>query len=755
MSGTKLDFYYGNSVKRSSLNYVWTTFAAVAARFGNPVELELDCGEYSKLNKTEKTKIKDGSYILPCKMTRRRRKLEWCGKINMVCIDFDEGLDLGKLEKLEWNWFCHSTFSSTDENPRYHLFVESDGKIDAWLYPDCVRTVSNRLEISAINSESLVACQPFYLPKILKDRKFFFRCELSLRAFDTGDVELAGNGGGTEVKRCGNGGITPIVPVEASTDAQVVKLLDEIDSSLPRIDWYKICCGLRHQYQNDENRGFEIFHAWSEKGENYAGFDDCWNHWNYCKPNPPDRLPCTIKTIRKYAETETTEKERDETDERLRGLFDGTIYVVAAEEFYDTKKYSRLAKSQFNDLYACRFGELVKKRKYSSRTSPASFLLKSGLCKIVHNYCYIPREKEFVESNGLLYVNTFRHILPPDRNEKPDEYAQTEKIIREHFETLFEREKDRKLVKNFMASTVQNPENKIRWVLLIQGVSGAGKSTIVDMLSVCLGKDAMSFPTVDDIKSPFNEWFEAKRVIVLEDLDVQGPDRWAVLQKMKHYITNKVVNVAKKFKSVYPLDNYANILALTEYRDAVPLDDNDRRWCPVYSRIQNRRQLEEIGGKAYFDKLHDRIVSYPGHIYRYFCELDVDPDFNTNYAPETDYKQSIIENSTPSLYSFISDLIEEDKPLVNTIVADLNEIVDMAEISNLPLGKYEMKDIKQTLGRKGYTHLLKATIKNESHNVYINSKCKDIRAKSKEEKLKFLSTLLMSYNYPNKIEIER
>lgn len=117
------------------------------------------------------------------------------------------------------------------------------------------------------------------------------------------------------------------------------------------------------------------------------------------------------------------------------------------------------------------------------------------------------------------------------------------------------------------------------------------------------------------------------------------------MDKLKPMITNDVVDVVKKGKDGADVANVTNYIALTNFMDALAIDEGDRRWGVWKTRFKDRAQVMREMGDAYWKRLHEAIGKHPEVIRGWLMSVDLS-DFNPYSAPDmTQAKLDMIEAS--------------------------------------------------------------------------------------------------------------
>lgn len=230
----------------------------------------------------------------------------------------------------------------------------------------------------------------------------------------------------------------------------------------------------------------------------------------------------------------------------------------------------------------------------------------------------------------------------------------------------------------WLAHNVQRPGKKILWAPIIVGAQGDGKTTIGKIVQMAMGRKNVSPVSPEALFSDFTSWAEGKSVRVLEEIRVQNSSRASVMDKLKPMITNDVVDVVKKGKDGTDIANVTNYLALTNFIDALAIDEGDRRWGVWRTRFKDHAQVLVELDDAYWKRLHDAIGKHPEVIRGWLMAVDLS-DFNPYSSPlMTQAKQAMIEASRSPVSADVREALALGGVGVGPVVAAtdcLNELV--------------------------------------------------------------------------------
>lgn len=336
-----------------------------------------------------------------------------------------------------------------------------------------------------------------------------------------------------------------------------------------------------------------------------------------------------------------------------------------------------------------------------------------------HEYNPTTNERIFVDDQGRTMLNLFDSNTVPKAT---DFTAQGKRLIDKFIQHLkyLTSEKEAETLIDFMAYITQNPGTKILWVPLIQSVEGIGKSVIGNLLiNHIFGKPNAGVVDSIIIADSNNSWASSKMLRVLEEIKLSGHNRYEVLNNLKPLITNQTITRKEKFEVSSEVRNTCNFIAFTNYKDALPVDENDRRWWLVFSPLTSLEDLEEIAGQKrqdYFKPLHElsRAESpYGTEFKRYLLDRDLS-NFNPNFPPESIHKEELAEIEKGKLQGAdeVQDLItvtyKDDLPKVINIklLREASEVAtndDGRRITPRGINAKELRSILQKMGYKSVT----------------------------------------------------
>lgn len=176
-----------------------------------------------------------------------------------------------------------------------------------------------------------------------------------------------------------------------------------------------------------------------------------------------------------------------------------------------------------------------------------------------------------------------------------------------NMELMLPVESDRHSFFAYLAHNAKWPGHKIPWAPLIQSVEGVGKGVIKRVIEHCVGSPYFYSPSARELiesGSKFNAWMRNKLFILVDEIRVD--ERRDMIEVLKPMISEKRIEIQGKGQDQDQEDNYSNWAFFSNHKNAIPVDENGRRFAIFYSAIQSKADLTVRGmNDAYFNSLYD------------------------------------------------------------------------------------------------------------------------------------------------------
>lgn len=233
----------------------------------------------------------------------------------------------------------------------------------------------------------------------------------------------------------------------------------------------------------------------------------------------------------------------------------------------------------------------------------------------------------------------------------------------EHVRKILPNDGDRKIFLDYMAHCIKYPGFKIPWAPLIQSTEGVGKTVFFEVLQHCLGDMYVYSPKAQELVdsgSKFNAWMRAKLAIVVNEIKVD--EKRELIEALKPMITDARIEVQAKGVDQQMEDNVANWFFFTNFRDAVPINVNGRRYSILYSALKNKTEMLKAGmDQTYFHQLWKWLREEGGlqFINHWFLNYPIERGGLSHNAPETSSHAEALRLSRSPLEVTLDKCIEE------------------------------------------------------------------------------------------------
>lgn len=454
----------------------------------------------------------------------------------------------------------------------------------------------------------------------------------------------------------------------------LLKALYEINpNDLTRDEWLSISASFKQA-------------GWSLMADN-----DLYNEWlkwcsNYATDNPDENkilwnslkeTQVGWKNLLKKAEntqpiayfgerTEEDEKEievlGDVLDERGKKVWFKNCYFVESEGRIFTSSGRFMNQIQFNGRYGGKeftiksAGQKLTDNPWKAALSGVDWSIpKVDHCR------FLPQEPTFsiiMDDLGRKGLNTY---IPAKIKSVQGNVSKW----KDYLSRVFNTSEDVKIFEDYVAHCIKYPGYKIPWSILLQSTKGVGKQMIGDVLKHSIGELYTYQPDAEELVSgvsQFNGWMRNKLMILVDEVRVG--DRNELMNGLKTIITDRRIAVESKGVDQQMEDNVANWIFFSNFKDAFPIDENERRYCIFYSKLQSALQLEEAGmDKAYFDSMYDWLECEQGFekIAWYYLHYPVEKGSLSHRAPHTSSYEEVLRIGRSPLRVILDDKIEAEE----------------------------------------------------------------------------------------------
>lgn len=315
------------------------------------------------------------------------------------------------------------------------------------------------------------------------------------------------------------------------------------------------------------------------------------------------KLECqkSESTFSPEGDAETIAKKKDKEQE-LREL--GTIqkeklhenfaYIEDDDAYFNFDQRRELSRSTFNALYRHLSLRSKHGKEGEGRRIEASIWFDENRfamdSKSLAGITYAPGETQLCQRDGLVYGNKWVNARPEGTEGDVGPWLK-------HMERLIPEPFEREHLMNVMACKVQRPNVKINHAVLMAGKPGAGKDSLFApfFYAVC-GPHEKNKALVDgkSFESQFNYGFESEIMVINELRPDQSKDRRALENTLKPIIAAppEFLTVNRKGMHPYQAVNRLLVVAFSNFRDAIALPSDDRRWFCLWSSSDAMTETE-------------------------------------------------------------------------------------------------------------------------------------------------------------------
>lgn len=380
-------------------------------------------------------------------------------------------------------------------------------------------------------------------------------------------------------------------------------------------------------------------------------------------------------------------------------------YIERDKVFYHIENRMELDREAF-DAKHNRF-MMTQKDRLEGRSSPEHSASTAALnlweIETVYRRMYMPHEDQFFTYNGQRFVNFYSEIGVPDIPRRyNDDEKQAIRTVKAHLEHLFPVARDRKLLLDWIAYIVQT-KRRVNWMPLIQGTQGDGKTFFAEMMKAILGWENVAIVPGEAFQERYNHFMEGVLLVFVEEVRLHGSNRYEALNRMKPWITNKVLSIRAMHRGSYEIVSTASLLAASNHKDAIPAGEDDTRYFPIFSRWQRRAAIKKFNehNPNYYTELYNALT-HAGALRKWLLEHEISDEFNPDArAPESSSRAEMVAlNESDEDAAFDAALAESKRLDFCETLLDGSAVSDelMERGSEAPYGRA----LNRFLSEKGF-----------------------------------------------------
>lgn len=415
-------------------------------------------------------------------------------------------------------------------------------------------------------------------------------------------------------------------------------------------------------------------------------------------------------------------------------------YVRTGDFIYDTARGQRMSINGFNATY---FAQMPFKQN-GRREVPFEWAVERWGMRTVDDLLYNPPAGTYFEWGGKQYVNQFNPKSMPEMVAVNEAKAAIEAFQQHLWLMVNQREDVYWHLLRWIAYNIQHPGKKIKWMPLIVGVPGDGKSIISDVMRAAMGDANVRVTSINTLKNNggFTDWGYGKAVNFIEEIYIVGEQRYELYETMKNFIELGVVNINPKGKTTFDVQNVTNHMANSNHRNAMPLRKDDRRVMVIFSPWADADEAARARGLPgaaalpdYFAFIGDACRAYPGQWRAWLASIDLSEFKPYGRAPETEEKSKMVAASRDDVEDLIEEVLEAGGMGISRNAfssAALQTAVQIrAATSNVAVPKSSAW--AYTLSRMGFSKIpTPVKWKGQAHRIWVSPGISDDPAKIRE-----------------------
>jgi len=356
------------------------------------------------------------------------------------------------------------------------------------------------------------------------------------------------------------------------------------------------------------------------------------------------------------------------------------------------------------DLYVCIERPTLRYTKekfdgYASALShggkPISGLLKSEWRSQLSKITYRPdREERIIETDSERAINLFAptRIHSVRGDDRP---------WIEFMEYLFRDPAERREIMRWCATLIGRPDIRMGYAtLLVSETQGIGKNTLGEkILAPLVGRHNCSFPHERQVvESQFNSWLVNKRFAFIGE--IYTGRSWKAANLLKQHITDRETTVNEKFICEYTIENWIHIMACSNSRLALKLDNTDRRWfVPTLT--------ETPWPRSQWVAFNDWIEGNGLSIIKHWAETYGDYVRPGEHAPMTERKREMQRESESEAIRSLRDWCEAHVDTPMSVAEKALRMMLMNQTKQVYESNMELRRVMETLGWEEFKERIK------------------------------------------------
>ena len=354
------------------------------------------------------------------------------------------------------------------------------------------------------------------------------------------------------------------------------------------------------------------------------------------------------------------------------------VFIEASKPYYLHKRMNRppLPRQGFNDVHNHKCPADSEGRKLTAHDAHRIHLPEQYAVKTA----YIPGKPfGIIQTDGARIYNTYRHTRLESSQDNMDDAT---RLLHQLINNTTDDAQERQLVWDFISHLIQQPQKRINWALLIQGTPGTGKQMLWKLLRLLNGIDNSHMIDGMTLLDNWSDYYGKKTFLFVDEVYAAGNDRFKINNILKPLIGNDYVLNKTKFESPEMVPNPTSIIMTTNHRDALPLEQDDRRVAMVFSHL-TPDELKSPTMIAFFTEFTNRLDELAPTYLHILKNRKISSDFKPfGHAPVTVSKLKMAVMAKPMSTGAVEEAIEVGSAGITVDALSFKSLTDLLESSH-------------------------------------------------------------------------
>ena len=360
-----------------------------------------------------------------------------------------------------------------------------------------------------------------------------------------------------------------------------------------------------------------------------------------------DSSPFSASDVKKAvkAAREADNETNEDLEKILKGAAQRFIFITSLDRWYDRQAGVHISSKALDTSYAHELSEygVTASREIARRSDKL----------IADELGWEPRpitdtdENPFIYYMGSVLANSWRGFFLKPKAGSVEPWL---KLLAH----LTEDESEQTAIIERLAFDVQYPHKKAQWGVIIHGVQGAGKDSLMMPIGRIFGS-AMNTVGMKELKSAYDDAFVQSKIVVMSEMNMLKSDALEdIKRKMVDESTGMMI-LNPKSKGQVKHRNLWSMYGITNHDDAISMSPNERRFYVVTARTAMKTdQIAE-----YQDWLNNEGAEF---LFQHLLSVDLSSFTPGELPSRTASFYEMVDNAKGDLETILTDLCDNSSP---------------------------------------------------------------------------------------------